>query len=56
MEEIPSDTSPRDYAQLEVGFDDYGIQVWCKRHETSVVHLDYDVPEHKCSNPDCTEH
>jgi len=33
--------SPREYAELEVGWTTKGFQVWCKRHEKNVVHLDF---------------
>jgi hypothetical protein len=39
--ELPADTSPRAFAQLEVGWTGAGLQVWCKRHETNVVNLDF---------------
>ena len=36
MEELPQDKSPREYALLEVGWTERGLQVWCKRHECNV--------------------
>ncbi|MCE2516511.1 MAG: hypothetical protein J4F41_01480 [Alphaproteobacteria bacterium] len=30
------------YAALDVGFTDRGLQVWCRRHELNVVHVDFD--------------
>jgi len=39
IEEKPDGISPRDWAQLEVGWTRYGIQVWCKRHERNVEHF-----------------
>lgn len=35
------------YSQLDVGFTDQGIQVWCRRHDENVVHIDFDgmMPE-----------
>ena len=33
--------SPREYAQLEVGFTKLGIQVWCRRHGVNVLHMDF---------------
>jgi hypothetical protein len=38
--ELPNGTSPRDWAQLEVGMTPLGIQVWCKRHDLNVYHFD----------------
>ena len=33
--------SLQDYADIDVGFTDYGIQVWCRRHEANIVHIDF---------------
>ncbi len=41
MKELPSNDSPRDYASLEVGYTEMGIQIWCKRHECNVLHMDF---------------
>ncbi len=39
--------SLQDYARLDVGFTDKGLQVWCRRHDVNVVHIDFDnmMPE-----------
>ena len=34
--------SLRDYTLLDVGFTDIGIQVWCRRHERNVCHVNFD--------------
>lgn len=44
--ELPPDTSPREWAQLEVGWTKAGIQVWCKRHELNVIHMDFEGQKH----------
>jgi hypothetical protein len=44
--EKPPDESPRTYAKLEVGFTALGIQVWCRRHEANVVHIDFQGQKH----------
>lgn len=41
LKEKPDDQSPREWAQLECGFTVLGFQVWCKRHECNVVHMDF---------------
>jgi hypothetical protein len=28
--------------QLEVGWTRLGLQVWCKRHQLNVIHIDFD--------------
>ena len=39
---IVTGQSPREYAQLEFGFTKPGVQVWCKRHEVNVMHIDFE--------------
>ena len=34
--------SPREYAQIEVGWTKPGFQIWCKRHEVNVMDVDFD--------------
>lgn len=40
IDEKPDDVTPRDWARIEVGWTDRGIQVWCKRHEVQIMHVD----------------
>lgn len=46
LDELPKSTSPRDWGQLEIGYTPLGIQVWCKRHEINVVHVDFEGTKH----------
>jgi hypothetical protein len=39
--EAPQDVSPREYSHIEAGFSDRGFQVWCLRHEQSIIHIDF---------------
>ena len=32
----------QDYTKLDVGFTESGLQVWCRRHDTNVVHIDFE--------------
>lgn len=41
MAEMPAGQSPRDWAQLEMGWTPIGFQVWCKRHDCNVLHVDF---------------
>jgi len=50
IEELPKGQSPREWAQLEVGWTKPGLQVWCKRHEANVMHIDFEGTKH----PACT--
>ena len=42
LDELPAGMSPADYQEIEVGGTAKGIQVWCKRHEVNIIHLDFD--------------
>lgn len=46
LESLPNGESPRTWAQLEVGFTPVGLQVWCKRHDVNVVHIDFEGVQH----------
>lgn len=37
----PSETSPREWGRLEIGWTPKGIQVWCTRCEMNVVAYDF---------------
>ena len=32
--------SPSDFQEIQVGYTDVGIQVWCKRHNRNIAHFD----------------
>jgi len=34
--------SLQSYSQLDVGFTDIGLQVWCRRHDGNVAHIDFE--------------
>ena len=33
--------SLQDYSRLDIGFTSIGVQVWCRRHNANVVHIDF---------------
>ena len=39
--------SPSDLQEIEVGFTDVGIQLWCKRHNHNIVHFDFGGVHHR---------
>lgn len=43
---ISSSMAPRDYARLEVGWTTQGLQIWCKRHECNVMHINFEGAKH----------
>ena len=34
-----------EYGRLDVGFTSTGLQVWCRRHDSNVVHIDFEGRE-----------
>ena len=34
--------SQMSYSRFEVGWTNQGFQVWCTRHNTNVIHIDFD--------------
>lgn len=46
LEEKPEGISPAEWQQNEVGFTDIGLQVWCRRHQINVVHIDFEYQQH----------
>ncbi|MFH1392043.1 MAG: hypothetical protein ABIH20_07055 [Candidatus Diapherotrites archaeon] len=40
LKELPPGKSPEEWQQIETGFTDKGVQVWCKRHDTNIIHID----------------
>lgn len=40
MEEAP------DYQQLEVGWTEQGLQVWCPIHDMNIIHIDFEGHRH----------
>jgi hypothetical protein len=40
MKQKPLGISPRDWANIECGWTAHGFQVWCKRCEMNVIHID----------------
>jgi len=34
--------SMAEYMRFDVGFSAKGLQVWCRRHEANVVHIDFE--------------
>jgi hypothetical protein len=58
IEDKPPGLSPREWCSLEVGSTKLGVQVWCKRCEMNVFHVDFEGQKHpanltaKCAGPE----
>ena len=42
MEAEAGSRSLQEYSMLDGGVTDIGLQVWCRRHDVNVVHIDFD--------------
>lgn len=47
FDDRPDHLSPRDWCSLEAGWTKQGIQIWCKRCEANVMHMDFDGMKHR---------
>lgn len=46
FDEQPRGTSMEEYSSLSVGVTKQGFQVWCKRHNCNVLHIDFQGSKH----------
>ena len=46
IKELPPGESPRDYAAIEAGWTKIGLQLWCKRHDKNILHVDFEGQKH----------
>lgn len=38
--------SPAEHARFEIGWSARGMQVWCRRHDINVIHVDFEGRRH----------
>lgn len=46
LTELPEGKSPQEWGSVEVGWTPEGLQVWCKRHDCNVLHIDFEGQKH----------
>ena len=46
LEEKPPHLSPQEFGSIEVGTTKQGFQIWCKRHNCNVMHIDFEGQIH----------
>jgi hypothetical protein len=46
IRERPPGISPADWMALELGWTEIGLQVWCRRHQRNVMHIDFEDAQH----------
>ena len=45
LDELPKGVAPKEWSRVAVGRTDYGLQVWCNRHDSNIIHLDFSDAE-----------
>jgi len=46
LDEMPDGVSPQEWSDVQAGWTDKGLQVWCNRHDCNVVHIDFEGNKH----------
>ena len=46
LKELPVGMEPGQYARVEVGWTSWGMQVWCRRHNTNILHVNFQGQQH----------
>lgn len=46
LEDLPDDMAPQQWQDLEVGWTQEGLQVWCRRHDVNVIHINFEGNVH----------
>ena len=41
LDDLPDGMAPQQWQDLEVGWTELGLQVWCKRHDANIVLVDF---------------
>ena len=41
LSELPKGVSPAEWSSQQAGWTAYGLQVWCNRHETNIIAIDF---------------
>ncbi len=47
LEDKPDGIAPREWSLIECGWTKQGFQVWCRRHNCNVIHVDFEGVIHK---------
>lgn len=42
--------SPAEYQRLQVGWTTLGLQIWCRRHDVNVMHIDFEGHKHPANS------
>lgn len=51
--EMP-EMSRGDFQQLEIGYTKIGLQIWCRRHNMNIIHIDFEGQKHPANTSGAT--
>jgi hypothetical protein len=46
LDDFPGGMSRADYLKIEAGWTERGLQIWCRRHDVNIVHIDFEGAQH----------
>ena len=46
FKEKPAEVSAREWAQIDAGWTRRGLQLWCRRCDINIVHIDFEGAQH----------
>ena len=46
MDQLPDNESPMNYQNIQAGWTEQGLQVWCVRHDLKIIHIDFEGQMH----------
>jgi len=46
LDEMPDGLAPKEWSDVQAGWTDKGLQVWCNRHDCNVVNIDFEGNKH----------
>ena len=49
VEKTGESQSPAEYADTEVGWTELGLQLWCRRHNVNICHIDFEGVQHRAN-------
>jgi hypothetical protein len=49
LSEKPDNVSAASFSRLDVGWTQWGLQVWCRRHECNVCNIDFEGQQHQAN-------
>ena len=47
LDDMPRGISPKEHADISVGWTIHGFQAWCNRHEANIIHVNFEGQKHK---------